>query len=443
MQTHTNNLSLAIASPKVTQSASSELGVSSQNIDLREKNHDSDFLKSLQELASELQAAGKSDEAGALSGAIEQFLTGRAANNSLALPFAEGQIVAVGTELGEGVSSLSIEALLAQIKQGLSNTTEDFDAGLQARIATLASLPAHVDADMLGSPLSSTSVGMFMGRGGSVNQSILQLNSMDTAGDMNNLSQAFASSAMFARQQLKPGQENPINDTELNSLLNRETALTNSMATSTNLSPILMERALLNMGQANRQAASDLLNSTDISTSTLATLQSGQSGRSGMPASLVEARPQQTIIQVPLTDPQWQTDFSNRIVMLAKGAGPGQAQIAEIRLNPAHMGPIEVRVVMNDDQASVTFSAQHSAVRDAIDSSLPRLREMFNGTGLLLSDTEVSDQSLNDRRQNDNQNLSSQEKQESEFYHEGESRPVVTQTDASHLLSTSSLDLYA
>lgn len=449
MQTHTNNLSFAIASPTAVQSASAGLGASSQSIDFTEKKDGSSFLDSLQGLVSELQMVGRSDEAGALNSALEQLLSGHAANSNLALPLAEGQMIAAENqaELAMGpTSNLSIEALLAQIQQGLSNATEKFDSGLQARIATLASSPlAPADTAMLNNPVSPASLGMLMERGGSVNPSILQPNLVDAASDMDNLSQAFAGSTMLSRQQLQTGQTSQVNDIELNPLLNRESTLTGSTMAGNGLSPVLMERALLNMSQVSRQANPDLLNSTDTSVSPLAALQTGQAGRASVPAAMVEARPQQTMIQVPLTDPQWQTDFSNRIVMLAKGAGPGQAQVAEIRLNPAHMGPIEVRVVMNDDQASVTFSAQHGAVRDAIDSSLPRLREMFNGSGLLLSDTEVSDQSLHDRRQNDNQGLASQGDQEpeSEFHLEGESTQVVAQASVSHLLSTSALDLYA
>lgn len=449
MQTHINNLPFAIASPTAVQGVSSGLDASSQSVDFSGKNDGSSFLESLQGLVSELQMAGKNDEAGALNSALEQLLSGRAANSNLALPLAEGQMIAAENqaELAMGLTSnLSIEALLAQIQQGLSNVTEKFDSGLQARIAALTSLPlASADTAMLNSPVSPASLGIFMERGGSINPPILQPNPVDAASDMDNLSQAFVGNTMLSRQQLKPGPTSQSNDIELNPLLNRESILTSSTMASNSLSPVLMERALLNMSQVTRQANPDLLNSTDTSVSALAALQTGQPGRSSVPAAIVEARPQQTMIQVPLTDPQWQTDFSNRIVMLAKGAGPGQAQVAEIRLNPAHMGPIEVRVVMNDDQASVTFSAQHGAVRDAIDSSLPRLREMFNGSGLLLSDTEVSDQSLHDRRQNDNQGLASQGEQESdsEFHLEGESRQVVAQADVSHLLSTSTLDLYA
>lgn len=129
----------------------------------------------------------------------------------------------------------------------------------------------------------------------------------------------------------------------------------------------------------------------------LAALPSAGLQRQTTPAALAgDARPAApAFIHVPLNDPQWQSEFSNRVTWLARAGGN---QSAEIRLNPANMGPIEVRVVMNDDQATITFTAQHGVVRDAIEASLPRLREMFSGSGLQLANANVSDQSLQQRQ---------------------------------------------
>ena len=49
-------------------------------------------------------------------------------------------------------------------------------------------------------------------------------------------------------------------------------------------------------------------------------------------------------------------------------------QHAEIRLNPAELGPLEVRVAVNRDETSILFTSQHMAVRDAVEAALPRLR---------------------------------------------------------------------
>ncbi len=120
----------------------------------------------------------------------------------------------------------------------------------------------------------------------------------------------------------------------------------------------------------------------------------GVGGASSRPdaaaAAQANALPRFLAVDVPFNDPRWQGDFSQRVALMAR-AGNGQA---EIKLNPAHLGPVEVRISINEDQqASVTFFAKHGAVREAIEASLPRLREMFSSQGLELAGSSVSDQS--------------------------------------------------
>src|SRR5690606_27554322 len=45
---------------------------------------------------------------------------------------------------------------------------------------------------------------------------------------------------------------------------------------------------------------------------------------------------------------------------------------------------------VEDGNAQLWFSSQHAQVRDALESSLPRLREMFAEQGLTLVHTEVN-----------------------------------------------------
>jgi flagellar hook-length control protein FliK len=63
---------------------------------------------------------------------------------------------------------------------------------------------------------------------------------------------------------------------------------------------------------------------------------------------------------------------------------------ASLRLSPEHLGPLEIRIAMNDDQASVWFGAAHADTRAALENALPKLREMFAAQGLSLTDAGVS-----------------------------------------------------
>lgn len=71
---------------------------------------------------------------------------------------------------------------------------------------------------------------------------------------------------------------------------------------------------------------------------------------------------------------------------------------AQIRLNPAHLGPISVDVSVGEDGANITFTAQHAVTRDALEQALPRLREMFSGSGLALAGADVSGQGADTHR---------------------------------------------
>ena len=91
----------------------------------------------------------------------------------------------------------------------------------------------------------------------------------------------------------------------------------------------------------------------------------------------------------PLSHPQWNEDLGERIVwMNSRGISS-----AEIKMNPENMGPISVRIDMNQDQATIAFTAQNSAVRDALEASLPKLREMLSAQQVNLADVSVSQQS--------------------------------------------------
>jgi flagellar hook-length control protein FliK len=61
----------------------------------------------------------------------------------------------------------------------------------------------------------------------------------------------------------------------------------------------------------------------------------------------------------------------------------------ELHVQPAHLGPIDIRISINGDQASVQFVAPHATTRDALENALPVLRELFAQQGLALGDTSI------------------------------------------------------
>jgi len=245
-----------------------------------------------------------------------------------------------------------------------------------------------------------------------------------------NLRQSFAA-AELARQ-VTGG-----NDTLPNTVTVRDSAGTAALTQAS----VLFDRMAAMSNE--RQLSADLSNgmTSDPDQNPASTLPFGKA--SNLLASS-GSRPASYVIQAPLLAPQWQTEFSGKVMLLSSTVGQGQNQVAEIRLNPAHMGPIEVRVVMKDDQALITFSAQNGAVRDAIESSLPRLREMFSSSGAMLADASVSEHSLSDRQQQNRQSDS-----EAGYGRTDAGLPMndqaefISQINLSAMSPPGSLDLYA
>lgn len=66
--------------------------------------------------------------------------------------------------------------------------------------------------------------------------------------------------------------------------------------------------------------------------------------------------------------------------------------VAEIRLDPPELGPLHVTVHAQREGASVHFSAANVQVRDLLEHSLPRLRELLENGGMNLVDVNVAHQ---------------------------------------------------
>lgn len=81
----------------------------------------------------------------------------------------------------------------------------------------------------------------------------------------------------------------------------------------------------------------------------------------------------------------WATELGNRLTMMATK----DTQSATLYMTPADLGPVQVRIDLNQDQASVWFTAEHAETRSALEQSLPRLREMFTAQGMSLTDAGV------------------------------------------------------
>lgn len=114
-------------------------------------------------------------------------------------------------------------------------------------------------------------------------------------------------------------------------------------------------------------------------------LQRGLEGRE----SMATLKSYSTSVDLPVQHAQWGEKVAGKLAWLTSQ----RMSAAEIHVTPPDLGPLEVRVQVQHDQAHVTVHATHSAVRDQLELNGHRLRDMLQENGLNLDKFEVSAES--------------------------------------------------
>ena len=90
-------------------------------------------------------------------------------------------------------------------------------------------------------------------------------------------------------------------------------------------------------------------------------------------------------VHSPVGSSAWADEVGTRVVMMTESGN----HTASLKLSPEHLGTLEINITVRDDKASVWFGAAHADTRAAIETALPRLREMFESQGISLADAGV------------------------------------------------------
>ena len=104
--------------------------------------------------------------------------------------------------------------------------------------------------------------------------------------------------------------------------------------------------------------------------------------------------------------PAWNQSVGQKIIWMVAGG----EQTAELTLNPPDLGPMQVVLSVNNDQANATFISAHPDVRDALESAMPKLRQMMSDAGVQLTGFSVKSDSSNPGAQFTGERSSSQTK---------------------------------
>jgi len=99
-------------------------------------------------------------------------------------------------------------------------------------------------------------------------------------------------------------------------------------------------------------------------------------------ANAVTATPMSMPAQL---DDGFDDSFGTRIAWMAEQ----KLGHAEIRLNPEHAGPIDVRIQLDGTQVNAAFHSANADVRQALEASLPRLRDLLGQQGLQLGNADI------------------------------------------------------
>ncbi|AIR90079.1 flagellar hook-length control protein FliK [Pseudomonas cremoricolorata] len=103
---------------------------------------------------------------------------------------------------------------------------------------------------------------------------------------------------------------------------------------------------------------------------------------------------------LPMNQGAWTENLVNRVMYLSSQ----NLKSADIQLAPAELGRLDIRVnVASDHSTQITFISGHAGVRDALDSQMHRLRELFTQQGLQQPDVNVADHSRQQHQPNQQQ----------------------------------------
>ncbi|WP_136482484.1 flagellar hook-length control protein FliK [Vibrio sp. H11] len=161
------------------------------------------------------------------------------------------------------------------------------------------------------------------------------------------------------------------------------------LAQTESLSPAALKAALAGSGIGKLTNSKTGQPGQDSAFASQVATAAGQQGMNATSSNL-RAEPTQAQPQMPLhlSKEMDVDDMAQRVQMMMS---KNLKQI-DIRLDPPELGRLHIRMNMHGDGASVQFTVANNQARDALEHSMPRLREMLSQQGVQLGDTSVQQQ---------------------------------------------------
>ncbi len=260
---------------------------------------------------------------------------------------------------GEGLSQEEISAFLDQLELAFSQLGQDVESALPWSEIQVSEEGALLDQSGNLLPLAQFLNGQLLPLHANQKmlpeESVLTQIKMAAAGE-----QAKSSSQLVIPLQPKADKVDSLAGLQLPRAVNSEMGA----------APVLPTIAVIEQTSVSSHLPASLLISSQVT-----------------PPSIQSALTQLPTINHPVGGKGWGENLGQRIQWMVRQ----NIQGAEVKLNPRGLGPIEIRVTIQNDQANVSFVAHHAATREAIDAAIPRLREMFGDSNMNLVNVDVSD----------------------------------------------------
>ena len=109
-------------------------------------------------------------------------------------------------------------------------------------------------------------------------------------------------------------------------------------------------------------------------------------GAPALPPSAAPASGVTAALHIPVGAAPWGQELGQQMLVAVNA----RQQLATLHLNPPQLGPLEVHLQLTDGQVNAQFISPHLAVRQAIESAMPQLHDLFTGAGLTLSQSSVN-----------------------------------------------------
>lgn len=90
-------------------------------------------------------------------------------------------------------------------------------------------------------------------------------------------------------------------------------------------------------------------------------------------------------VETPLGQAGWHEEVGQRLTWMVGS----DSHRADLVLNPPELGRVEVSLSVSGDKASAVFASPNPAVREALEASMDRLREVLADAGVTLGQTHV------------------------------------------------------